>query len=116
MEQDAVDAVVERLETLGLRVWLALLALGGGYDVWAFLRHRQTLSSAVWLIQQSRWKRSLLRLTWFILSFHFFLEPVLTGRVGHSQWTQKVAQKKISDALPLANIRWDRTFRKAGDS
>lgn len=76
MEQETLD----RLERGGFICWAVLLAAGAVYDVWAYRKRRQTLSSAVWIVQRKLPHRLLLLGTWGVVTFHFFVEPVLKGK------------------------------------
>jgi hypothetical protein len=71
---------VERLERGGFICWGVLLAVGAAYDLWAFHQRRQTLSTAVWIVQRKLPHRLLLLGTWGVVTFHFFVQPVLRSR------------------------------------
>lgn len=53
--------------------WIAGLAVGVGYDIWAVRRQRETLSSAVWRLRDSSYGWALAGLTAGLL-WHFFAE------------------------------------------
>ena len=65
------DLDVESFET-ALAGWLAIVGVVVAYDAWAILTERQTLSSAFWRTQESRYGVAVAAL-WGGLSWHLIM-------------------------------------------
>lgn len=74
------EQTVQRLERGGFVCWGVLLGAGAAYDIWAFRKRKQTLSTAVWIVQRKLPNRLLLLSSWLLVTFHFFIEPLLKGK------------------------------------